>query len=85
MAIVIVPSTTTDQWISNGIVATVTQWFNANSGKGISDCVTANPSLSYQQVAWALAYYANGKKTPFTALPTQDSELTIAVTLNQLW
>ncbi|MCZ8512414.1 hypothetical protein O9H85_08200 [Paenibacillus filicis] len=85
MAVIIVPATTTDQWLTNGVVNTVVTWFNTNSGKSISDCVTANPTLSYQQVAWALAYYANGRKTPFTALPTQDSELTIAITLNQLW
>lgn len=81
---VIVSNADTSEWVSQNIHHTVADWFASNSGKWISDCATAN-NFSYQQVAWSLGYNANLKSLPLMALPTTDSELSLAIQLNALW
>lgn len=81
---IIVTEETTSAWLSSGVVQTVETYFATNSGTWIAACVTAT-NLTYQQVAWALAYAANGKTQPLLALPESDSDLPLAIQLNAMW
>jgi len=75
---IVVTNETIMQWQSQDIVSTVSNWFNTNSGKHVSDCVAAL-NLTTQQVWWAL--YQNPMK--FTLLPEADAEAVLVAQIDR--
>lgn len=80
----IVTAETMASWRTQKVHETVDQYFKSNSGKWITDAVSSL-GLPYHKVAWALGYNANGFLYSLMALPTDDTELSLAMQLNQMW
>lgn len=78
----VVSYTTVHAWKGLNIVAKVQEYFNTTNDT-ISNAAT-KLSLTYQQVAWALAYNASPKEYQFVALPESDADIPVAMAANAM-